>query len=300
MSKSNNTLIDLDGLSKPASKLIDALSRAIGTVYAPTHIKRIAKANAESVLIKAKAEIDKQELQKRAADRVTRVETRRQKNIESISEKAFNELPEHSDSVEPSNDWMAEFFSLCQDVSDENLQLLWARILAGEVSTPGKFTLRSMQLLKTLNTREATLFYSYCSGVCCFRNDSDEIYARVIGLETNEILYSSMSHMDVIHLAEIGLVSYKDMQTQVIRGLYQEFEELSYFHHAFKLEENFSWLNPVTWLNFLRPRKIEMEFLTELGSELLPVAQGEFTERQLVAIKKVLKFDGIRANKNRF
>jgi hypothetical protein len=300
MPKSNTTVIGLDGLSKPASKLIDAISRAIGTVYAPTHIKRIAKANAESELIKAKADIDKQELQKRAVDRVALSETRRQKNIESISEKAFFELPKHSNNTQPNDDWMAEFFNLCQDVSDENLHILWARVLAGEVSTPGKYSLRSMQLLKTLDTREATLFYDYCSGVCCFRSKSDEVYARVLGAETNEILFSAMTHMDVIHLAEIGLVSYKAMQTKVMRGLYQEFDELEYFHHKFRIEEHFSWVNPITWFNFLRPREIEMEALTELGTELLSVAKGQHMAKQLKAIKQVLKFSGIRTNENRF
>ncbi len=300
MAKSGISVIDLNGLSKPTSKLIEAISNAIGTVYAPMHIKRIAKANAESELIKAKAEIDKQELQKRAIDRVAHSETRRQKNIESISEKAFSELPEHSDNNPPNEDWMSEFFNLCQDVSDDNLQTLWARLLAGEVSTPGKFSLRSMQLLKTLDTREATLFFNYCSGVCCFKSESDEVFARILGVETNEILYKQMGHMDVIHLAEIGLVSYKDMQTQVVNGLYQEFNELEYFHHKFRIEENFSLLNPITWFNFLRPRKIEMEFLTELGAELLSVAKGEYSYKQLKAIKKVLNFAGIRANEDRF
>ncbi len=158
MAKSSTSVIDLNGLSKPTSKLIDAISNAIGTVYAPTHIKRIAKANAESDLIKARAEIDKQELQKRAFERLAHSQTRRQKNIESISEKAFSELPEESDNTQPNEDWMSEFFNLCQDVSDDNLQTLWARLLAGEVSSR-KIFFTCHAIVKNLGYERSNTFF---------------------------------------------------------------------------------------------------------------------------------------------
>lgn len=161
MTENNTSLVDVNGIAKPVTKLISAISKAVGTVYAPTHIKRMAQAQAESVLIETRALIAKEQLIERASERVVHVETRRQRNIESISKKAFEELPDSASENPPEDDWMQEFFNLCQDVSDEKLQTLWARILAGEVSSSRKFSVRTMQLLKTLNAREASLFFDY-------------------------------------------------------------------------------------------------------------------------------------------
>lgn len=295
MAESSSSLIDMRELSKPVSKLIDALSKAIGAVYEPTHIKRLARANAEASLIHETSVIDKEQLRKRAADRIVLQETRRQQNIEKISERAFDELPQEASNIPPDDSWMQEFFSLSQDVSDVDLQVLWARILAGEVSNPGTYTLRAMQLLKTLDTREAKIFFDFCSTVCVFKGDEKEIYARLAGAETNQYLYRNMSNMDLIHLSELGLVSYKNLTSYVMNGLPQEFIEIQYFHHTLKIRENFFFYNPLTWLNFLRPRTLELEFLTELGAQLLPVVKGEFSPDYLKVLKKETSFLGIKA-----
>ena len=294
MSEQNNSLIDTKSLSEPVSKLVDAISKAIGTIYAPTHIKRMAAAQAESDIIFEKSKIDKDLLRKRASDRVAYIETKRQENIESINEKAFHELPDNVTSTPPDSDWMHDFYSICQDVSDEDLQLLWARVLAGEVSSPGKFTIRALQLLKSLTHREAELFLKFCGNVLCFKGKDEVVYARVIGLETNEILYNQMTHMDVIHLAELGLVSYKEMKTYTGESKYQQFKYLEYFHHLFEIKNRFNMFNPITWLYFLRDKTIEMEFLTELGVELMQVAKGDFSEENIRAVKRVLNFSGIK------
>ena len=52
----------MKGASKAFIALIDAVSRGIGTLYEPTHIKRVAKADAEAMLIHAEAEKKKNEI----------------------------------------------------------------------------------------------------------------------------------------------------------------------------------------------------------------------------------------------
>ena len=67
MSDDNSTsLVNLGNLSKPADTLIKKVSSAIGGVFEPWQIKRVAKAKAESNLIKAKSEIEITELHRRA------------------------------------------------------------------------------------------------------------------------------------------------------------------------------------------------------------------------------------------
>jgi len=294
MVEQNNSLIDTKGLSEPITKLIDAISKTIGVVYEPTQVKRIAKATAEAEIIKAKTEIDINLLKERASKRIVHVETKRQENIESINKKAFGELPEKAAKEPPSPDWMYDFYNLCQDVSDKDLQHLWAKILAGEVSSPGQYSLRTLQVLKSLTLREAELFLVYCGHILCFKGEKEEVFARVIGIETNDYLYNQMSHMDVLHLAELGLISYKDMKTYVNDSSYQQFNYLEYFHHTYQIKDRLKIYNPFSWYNAMSDKTIEMEFLTELGIELMSIAEGEFSIDYIHAVEQVLKFSGIK------
>ena len=51
----SNSIINLGGLSKPATVLIEKISDAVGGVFKPYQIKRIAKA--EASLIEAETQI---------------------------------------------------------------------------------------------------------------------------------------------------------------------------------------------------------------------------------------------------
>lgn len=61
------------------------------------------------------------------------------------------------------HDWTAQFFNDVQDVSSEEMQRHWAKILAGEVERPGSTSLRSLNILKGLDLKSAILFRRLCS-----------------------------------------------------------------------------------------------------------------------------------------
>ena len=64
---------------------------------------------------------------------------------------------------EVDHDWTARFFNDVQDVSSEEMQRLWAKILAGEVQRPGRTSFKSMNILKGLDKNTAILFRTLCS-----------------------------------------------------------------------------------------------------------------------------------------
>ena len=80
------------------------------------------------------------------------------------------EVPDH----EPDHDLMARFFSEVQDVSSEELQKLWAKVLSGEVERPGTTSIRSLTILRNLDQNTARLFRKFCS-VCVSIRMPDEI-----------------------------------------------------------------------------------------------------------------------------
>ena len=86
-------------------------------------------------------------------------ERKRLTNVASVVEDAAEELgdkevPDH----EPDPDWTSRFFNEVQDVSSEDMQKIWAKILAGEVESPGRTSLRSLDILRNLTQQDA------CSG----------------------------------------------------------------------------------------------------------------------------------------
>ena len=101
---------DLAGLSKPANTLIKKVSAAVGGLFQPYQIKRIARAEAEGDLIRAQSEIEITGLHRRAVNRWIEEEAQRQKNIEDITSKA---LPQLNDAANPDgmeDDWITNFF----------------------------------------------------------------------------------------------------------------------------------------------------------------------------------------------
>lgn len=58
-------------------------------------------------------------------------------------------------------DWSARFFDDVKDVSSEHLRPIWARILAGEVETPGRSSLRTLEVLKNMTQEDARMFESF-------------------------------------------------------------------------------------------------------------------------------------------
>ena len=85
----SNSLIDLGNLSKPADTLIKKVSDAVGGLFAPYQVKRMAKAEAEAAMIKAQSETEITDLHLRAVHRWIEEEAQYQENMENITAKAF-------------------------------------------------------------------------------------------------------------------------------------------------------------------------------------------------------------------
>ncbi|MCY3748618.1 MAG: DUF2806 domain-containing protein [Chloroflexi bacterium] len=111
-------------------------------------------------------------------------EEKRQRNIRAVAEQAAYELGDKQvEDREPDHDWTARFFSDVQDVSSEEMQLLWSRVLAGEVERPGRTSVRTLGILKNIDKETANLFARLCSLCISIRLGSDNLVdARVPSL----------------------------------------------------------------------------------------------------------------------
>lgn len=64
----------------------------------------------------------------------------------------------HANGEEPSQTWMTRFLKYAGDVRDEDVMQLWGKVLAGEIKKPGSFSLKTMEILSTLDQRDAINF----------------------------------------------------------------------------------------------------------------------------------------------
>lgn len=158
----STSLVNLGELSKPANTLIKKVSSAIGGVFEPWQIKRVAKAEAEAALIKAEGEIEITDLHRRAMHRFVEEEANRQENMEEITQKSLPHLNDESNPNQMEDDWVTNFFYKSRIVSDEEMQGLWAQVLAGEANSPGSYSKRTVNLLSDLDKKDAELFQTLC------------------------------------------------------------------------------------------------------------------------------------------
>ena len=83
---------------------------------------------------------------------------KRMANVQSIVRQSIEQMPEQVPDTPVDHDWAARFFDNAKDVSDEEMQKLWAKLLAGEVERPGSASLRTLSILREMTQKEAELF----------------------------------------------------------------------------------------------------------------------------------------------
>ena len=110
------------------------------------------------------------------SQRIQFQEEKRQRNIGAVVGRAYQELEdEEAPAQEPDHDWTARFFSDVQDISSDDMQILWAKVLAGEVKNPGSTSLKSLNILRSLDQSTAQLFRDLCSVCVTLRVDENSI-----------------------------------------------------------------------------------------------------------------------------
>lgn len=204
---SGTSLIDIGELSKPATVLIEKVSSAIGILYEPRRIRREAEAQADAALISAESRIQIGELERRALTRFVVEQTREQKNIEDITTKALPNLEAGSDPSGMDEDWISDFFSKCRRVSNEEMQSLWASLLAGEANAPGSVSKRTVDFVAAMDRTDAETFTRLCRFTTNSLEDPLIFDTSHQILTDNGIAWADLSHMDTIGLIQLGTLS---------------------------------------------------------------------------------------------
>ena len=243
-------------------KLLDYTASGVGSIAGPMLAPWKARREAQAKLIAAKGDVEIQkalaegqagtmqiiaEAQAEArasllspdiaiqgeinlADTITqRIQFQEEKRISNTAatvRKSAQELgDEEVEDHEIDHDWTARFFNEVQDVSSEEMQLLWAKVLAGEVEQPGTTSIKTLDILKNLDRTTASLFKILCSVCVSIKLDGKHfIDARVPSLGgnagTNALKQYGLDFGNLNLLNEHGLIisdynSWYDIQSSV-------------------------------------------------------------------------------------
>ena len=250
------SLIDLSNISRPANTLVKKISSAIGSIAEPRQIRRIAKAKADAAIIAAETDIRITDLHKRAANRWLEEEAMRQKNIEDITAKALPQLKEEADPRAVEDDWITNFFDKSRIISDDDMQNLWSKVLAGEANSPGTYSKRTVNFLSDMNKRDAELF----SKLCGFAWHIGDLVPLIFDTEAEIHRKKGITFDSLSHLESIGLIQFLGVGSYVRKGLPKSFWT-HYYGTPMHLEMPDS----------KKSLEIGQAQLTHVGQELAPI-----------------------------
>lgn len=215
-------------LVSPTMKLMDMVGSAIGTAYKPRHKRKMADAsvyeiNAVAEAMRNAADMpivynkdgvainseDFSRLMQRAGTRLALQETIKQHNIESIVDVAYETLERQTTvSNEPvDDDWICSFFDYVANVSSEQMQIIWGKLLAGEITQPGSFSIRTLDVLRKLNQKEALLFKKYAPYILHCWGDETKTFKDYFLFNAMAEGYDEIYFPDIFTLYEAGLFS---------------------------------------------------------------------------------------------
>lgn len=200
-------LVNIGELSKPATVLVEKICNAVGVLYEPTRMRRLARAEADAEKIKALAKIELSQIEERAIERLLYQEARKQDNIEQIAAQAASQLPPNADVASMDEDWIAHLFKQCDTVSDKQMQSLWSGLLAGEATKPGSFSKRTVDFVSSMDKQDAALFTALGQFVWQLGDPVPLIY------ELDSAVYAKhgINFVSLKHLDAIGLISFESV-----------------------------------------------------------------------------------------
>ena len=257
---------DLAGMSEPLTKLIDVIASGCKWIAEPYQIRRIADANAYASSVQSKEDF-KQGLRDSLLEYTKRsmLSIREGKQIDNLLN-ILNFAGQELRAIDKINDnpvspeWSSRFFDYAQNVYEEEAQTIWAKILAQETATPGKFFKRTLDILHNIEPFEAKWFAELCQFV----------------------LDDTFVHKDIIHSK---FFEYNKLQSMIDCGLLNAQECIISFDNTVD-SINFKSYYLKKGISQLQPSNISMSgfTLTDAGCQLYKITQ---VSSNLEFVKKI-------------
>lgn len=276
--------------------------------------ERRAESRARVVLVDASANQIAEQLRidptyaRAAASKFAQKIVRERVNIDQVSEIAAAELKSEplSSKNDPipeadpiSEDWLNAFESEAAQMSSEQMQRLFGKILAGEIRRPSSFSIKTIKLMAQLDNHAASLFNLFCSLAISLRTSgpAEILDARVVSLGSagsNSLKAYGLSFYALNILNEYGLIISENNSYMNYRPAVAHNNQV----WVPMIHQNIEWgLVPTTFMPEAQEFRVVGPTLTRSGQELLPIVDIEPNEAYTAALKNFFKQKGMTMKK---
>jgi len=212
---------------------------------------------------------------------------RKQKNIETIMEKTFGFCASKSISKRTDLDWFNRYITLAENVSNKTMQDLWAKILAGELSSPGTYSLKALKVFRDMSIVDAKLLAKACS--LAVRDQSKKNIRIISGSyqQPGLLNFFNKDRQRYVNLSHFGL-NYADILSLADNHLlYQQESESSMMASGDMLNFNYNGLS--LKLKAAKP-KVALQFykFTPIGTELAHLISNKPDDEFFSTLKQQL------------
>lgn len=255
--------------------LSNSVSLIIGSIITAVFLRRNTQAQ-EFEKIKANkfAEVVDDLLE---SGKMTLTEYYKTKNFLKIAKMADSLVQEkRNNSIDKqySFDWFIRYYEASGNISDKEMQILWAKILAGEIEKPSSYSLRTLDVLRNISKEEAERFVKICNSAIKIESAQYAIPADHDYISKNDINYS-----DILMLEEIGLIN-SDSNVRINNDLEVNTECILYVYGSLIVRAIVSEKRELSLRVFL---------FTNVGNELATLIDRESNEENFLNLCKKLR-----------
>ena len=215
------------------------------------------------------------ELFEQAKIRFLTEQLREQKNLNQIYKKTeentkkqiIDKSSYHFNPID--EDWLTHYLECASKVSNEQMQNLWAKLLAGEIVNPKTFSKRTIDVLLLMNTEEAKLFEKISEYILSFGSN------KAILRDTEFYTKFNLQYSDIMNLGECGLINPSGLINMTFN------KRAIIIHYG----------NKVIIGNMPSDKSIKLDVfpLTTSGIELYSIIKAKINDPYIVAIKEYLE-----------
>ena len=254
--------------------LLDKVEKATGWIFSTTTAK---KEGYKNIIEEISKRDDINPIDRTVIISNFRKIKREHKNKTQIVDKAISLLEKGDNPEKLDNDWVLRFFEFCKAVSNEDLQYVWAKILANECKENSNNSFKLLNTISEISNNEINLIRKIlkeCNygirnfeaiGIICIKNeyleDIDIKYDEIIKLEDFGIMKREITTLQ----DEISF----DLENETIRFI--------------RKPEKKGYLNLTKYANFYR--------FTHIGMEIIELINEEINGNQFKKLEKAFDYE---------
>ncbi len=134
-------------------------------------------------------------------------------NAKAVYEQAKERFNAKDENSAIDDDWLHFFFDKAEKTSSKSMQILWARMLAGEFNKPGSISRKLMHIISVMDASSAKSFQTLCCYIFKPRKLFNYAYNTDVVLLPSGFYTDSFDFMRKVEtwLSEAGFTDYKQL-----------------------------------------------------------------------------------------